>query len=102
MINFFEALLSVKVVVLIFLFLIEKKVCLKSNFWKVGDIYNKREKDMKQKEQQFINAWESFLNDVPDTKSQKQNNKNDLTFTEDCFMIIIMTLIVFIGWLSII
>lgn len=52
---------------------------------------------MKQKEQQFINAWESFLNDVPDTKSQKQNNKNDLTFTEACLMIIIMTLIVFIG-----
>lgn len=52
---------------------------------------------MKQKEQQFINAWESFLNDVPDTKSQKQNNKNDLTFTEACLMIIIIALIVFIG-----
>lgn len=52
---------------------------------------------MKQKEQQFINAWESFLNDVPDTKSQKQNNKNDLTFTEACLMIIIMALIVFIA-----
>ena len=52
---------------------------------------------MKQKEQQFINAWESFLNDVPDTKPQKQNNKNDLTFTEACLMIIIIALIVFIA-----
>ena len=36
---------------------------------------------MKNKEQQFINAWESFLNDCPDTDTKKQNNKNDLTFT---------------------
>lgn len=52
---------------------------------------------MKNKEQQFINAFEDFLNDVPDTKPQKQNNKNDLTFTEACLMIIIMALIVFIA-----
>lgn len=52
---------------------------------------------MNNKEQQFINAWESFLNDVPDTKTKKQDNKNDLTFTEACLMIIIMILIVFIA-----
>lgn len=51
---------------------------------------------MKQKQQQFINAYEDFLNDVPDTNTKKQNNKNDLTFTEACLMIIIMILIVFI------
>ena len=32
---------------------------------------------MKNKEQQFINAYEEFLNDVPDTKTKKQDNKND-------------------------
>lgn len=52
---------------------------------------------MKQKQQQFINAYEDFLNDVPDTNTKKQNNKNDLTFTEACLMIIIMALIVFIA-----
>lgn len=52
---------------------------------------------MKQKEQQFINAWESFLNDCPDTNTKKQNNKNDLTFTEACLIIIIMALIVFMA-----
>ncbi|EYA39801.1 hypothetical protein [Bacteroides fragilis] len=52
---------------------------------------------MKHKEQQFINAYEDFLNDVPDTNTKKQNNKNDLTFTEACLMIIIMALIVFIA-----
>ena len=48
---------------------------------------------MNNKEQQFINAWESFL---PDTKTKKQDSKNDLTFTEACLMIIIMAIIVFI------
>lgn len=48
------------------------------------------------KEQQFINVWESFLNDIPDIKAKKQDDKNDLTFTEACLMIIIMILIVFI------
>lgn len=52
---------------------------------------------MKQKQQQFINAYEDFLSDVPDTNTKKQNNKNDLTFTEACLMIIIMALIVFIA-----
>ena len=52
---------------------------------------------MKHEEQQFINAWESFLNDVPETKTKKQDNKNDLTFTEACLMIIIMILIVFMA-----
>lgn len=52
---------------------------------------------MKQKEQQFINAYEDFLNDVPDTNTKKQHNNNDLTFTEACLMIIIMALIVFIA-----
>lgn len=51
---------------------------------------------MKNKEQQFINVYEEFLNDVPDTNTKKQDNKNDLTFTEACLMIIIMALIVFI------
>lgn len=51
---------------------------------------------MKNKEQQFINAYEEFLNDVPDTNTKKQDNKNDLTFTEACLMIIIMAVIVFI------
>lgn len=51
---------------------------------------------MKDKEQQFINAWESFLNDCPNINTKKQNNKNDLTFTEACLMIIIMAVIVFI------
>ena len=48
------------------------------------------------KEQQFINAYEDFLNDVPETKTKKQDNKNDLTFTEVCLMIIIIAIIVFI------
>lgn len=52
---------------------------------------------MKQKQQQFINAFEDFLTDCPDTDTKKQNNKNDLTFTEACLMIIIMTLIVFMA-----
>ena len=52
---------------------------------------------MQHKEQQFINAYVDFLNDVPDTNTKKQNNKNDLTFTEACLMIIIMALIVFIA-----
>lgn len=52
---------------------------------------------MKDKEQQFINAWESFLNDIPETNAKKQDYKNDLTFTEACLMIIIMILIVFIA-----
>lgn len=52
---------------------------------------------MKNKEQQFINAYEEFLNDVPDTNTKKQDDKNDLTFTEACLMIIIMILIVFIA-----
>lgn len=52
---------------------------------------------MNNKEQQFINSWESFLKDVPDSKTKKQDNKNDLTFTEACLMIIIMILIVFIA-----
>ncbi len=52
---------------------------------------------MKNRQQQFINAWESFLKDVPETKTKKQNNKNDLTFTEACLMIIIMALIVFMA-----
>lgn len=52
---------------------------------------------MNNKEQQFINAWESFLKDVPETKTKKQDNKNDLTFAEACLMIIIMILIVFIA-----
>lgn len=43
-----------------------KKVCIKLNFSKVVDIYNKRKMNMKDKQQQFINAWESFLNDVPE------------------------------------
>lgn len=73
-----------------------KKVYLKSNFWNLTDIYNKRKKDMKDKEQQFINAWESFLNDIPDRKTKKQDNKNDLTFTEACLIVIIMAVIVFI------
>lgn len=51
---------------------------------------------MKNRQQQFINAWESFLKDVPETKTKKQDNKNDLTFTEACLMIIIMAIIVFI------
>jgi hypothetical protein len=51
---------------------------------------------MKDKEQQFINAWESFLNDIPDRKTKKQDNKNDLTFTEACLIVIIMAVIVFI------
>lgn len=51
---------------------------------------------MKNKQQQFINAWESFLKDVPETKTKKRDNKNDLTFTEACLMIIIMAIIVFI------
>ena len=51
---------------------------------------------MKNKQQQFINAWESFLKDVPETKTKKQDNENDLTFTEACLMIIIMAIIVFI------
>lgn len=50
---------------------------------------------MNNKEQQFINAYEDFLNDCPKTK--KQDDKNDLTFTEACLMIIIMILIVFIA-----
>lgn len=49
------------------------------------------------KEQQFLNAYEDFLNDCPDTNKQKQDYKNDLTFTEACLMIIIMALIVFIA-----
>lgn len=52
---------------------------------------------MNNKEQQFINAYEDFLNDCPKTKTKKQDNKNDLTFTEACLMIIIMILIVFIA-----
>ena len=52
---------------------------------------------MKNRQQQFINAWESFLKDVPETTTKKQNNKNDLTFTEACLMIIIMALIVFMA-----
>lgn len=52
---------------------------------------------MKDKEQQFINAWESFLNDVPDTNTKKQDDKNDLTFTEACLIVIIMAIIVFIA-----
>lgn len=51
---------------------------------------------MKNKEQQFINAYEEFLNDVPDTNKRKQDNKNDLTFTEACLIVIIMAVIVFI------
>jgi hypothetical protein len=51
---------------------------------------------MKNKEQQFINAYEEFLNDCSETKTKKQDNKNDLTFTEACLMIIIMAIIVFI------
>ena len=57
----------------------------------------KEKKDMNNKEQQFINAYEDFLNDVPETKTKKQDYKNDLTFTEACLMIIIMILIVFIA-----
>lgn len=49
------------------------------------------------KEQQFINAYEDFLNDISETKTKKQDNKNDLTFTEACLMIIIMAIIVFIA-----
>lgn len=67
------------------------------NFSKVADIYNKRKMNMKNKQQQFINAWESFLNDVPDTNPDKQDAKNDLTFTEACLMVIIMALIVFMA-----
>lgn len=52
---------------------------------------------MKNKEQQFINAWESFLNDVPDNNTKKQDDKNDLTFTEACLIVIIMAIIVFIA-----
>lgn len=52
---------------------------------------------MKNKEQQFINAYEEFLNDVPDTNTKKQDNKNDLTFTEACLIVIIMAVIVFIA-----
>lgn len=52
---------------------------------------------MKNKEQQFINAYEEFLNDVPDTNTKKQDNKNDLTFTEACLIVIIMALIVFMA-----
>ena len=52
---------------------------------------------MNNKEQQFINAYEDFLNDVPETKTKKQDYKNDLTFTVACLMIIIMILIVFIA-----
>lgn len=51
---------------------------------------------MKNKEQQFIDAFEDFLNDVPDTNTKKQDNKNDLSFTEACLMIIIIAIIVFI------
>ena len=47
---------------------------------------------MNNKEQQFINAWESFFNDVPETKEKKQVIKNELTFTEVCLIIIILTL----------
>lgn len=53
--------------------------------------------NMKNKQQQFINVWESFLNDVPDTNPDKQDAKNDLTFTEACLMVIIMALIVFMA-----
>lgn len=52
---------------------------------------------MNNKKQQFINAWESFLNDIPETNAKKQDYKNDLTFTEACLIIIIMVLIVFIA-----
>lgn len=62
------------------------------NFSNLTDIYNKRKKDMNNKERQFINAWESFLNDVPDTKAKKQVIKNELTFTEVCLIIIILIL----------
>ena len=50
---------------------------------------------MKHKEQQFINAWELFLNDCLDTNTKKQNNKNDLTFTEACLMVIVIAIICF-------
>lgn len=52
---------------------------------------------MNNKEQQFINVWESFLDDCPETNTKKQDNKNDLTFTEACLMIIIMAIIVFMA-----
>lgn len=78
-------------------YIILKKVCVKLNFSKVADIYNKRKMNMKNKQQQFINAWESFLNDVPDTKPDKQDAKNDLTFTEACLIVIIMALLVFMA-----
>lgn len=52
---------------------------------------------MKNKEQQFINSLEDFLNDVPDTNTKKQDDKNDLTFTEACLIVIIMAIIVFIA-----
>lgn len=52
---------------------------------------------MNNKEQRFINAWELFLNDVPDTNTKKQDNKNDLTFTEACLMIIIMAILIFMA-----
>lgn len=48
---------------------------------------------MKDKQQQFINAWESFLNNVPESNPDKQDAKNDLTFTEACLIIIIMVLL---------
>ena len=51
---------------------------------------------MKNKQQQFIDAWESFLNDCPDTNTKKQDNKNDLSFTEACLMIIVIAIICFI------
>lgn len=52
---------------------------------------------MKQKQQQFINAYEDFLNDCSDTNTKRQNNKNDLSFTEACLMVIVIAIIIFMA-----
>lgn len=51
---------------------------------------------MKNKQQQFINAWEDFLNDIPDTNTHKQDDKNDLSFTEICLMFNTVLIIILI------
>lgn len=48
---------------------------------------------MKNKEQQFVNAYEDFLNDCPDAVP---NSNNDLSFTEAIMIIMVIAIIIFI------
>lgn len=53
---------------------------------------------MKNKEQQFINAYEDFLNDCPDAapSTPAPDSNNDLSFTEACMIIMVIAIIIFI------